>query len=235
MFMSERKVIALLPMKGHSERVADKNIKLLGDEPLFYWVLRTLASLPMIKHIVINTDSEVIASYARRQFDVLIHERPSEICGDFVSMNRIIENDISRLPNEMVFLQTHATNPFLKPSTIAKAIESFFETEDKFDSVFSVTKYQSRFYDALGNPLNHDPAALIRTQDLPPIYEENSCFYLFSKNSFAASNARIGKTPKMFEVDPMESLDIDTQEDWRLAEAVAEMSESRHKIDASPL
>ncbi len=215
---AKKNIIALLPMKGHSERVADKNIKPLGDKPLFYWILDSLAQVPMIKRVVINTDSETIASHARLRLDVTIHERPLEICGDFVSMNHIIENDISRLPNEEYFLQTHATNPFLKPNTLTAAISSFFENEGKYDSIFSVTKHQSRFYDAECNPLNHDPSALIRTQDLPPIFEENSCFYLFSRSSFSSANARIGKKPKMFEVDPIEALDIDTPEDWRMAE-----------------
>jgi CMP-N-acetylneuraminic acid synthetase len=87
--------------------------------------------------------------------------------------------------------------------------------------VFTVNKFQARFYRADGSAVNHDPNNLVRTQDLEPWFEENSNLYIFSAESFAATNARIGKRPLMLEIDKTESVDIDDQQSWDLAEAVA--------------
>ena len=69
--------------------------------------------------------------------------------------------------------------------------------------------------------MNHDPNNLIPTQNLEPWFEENSNLYLFTKNSFESTKARIGVKPMMLETNIMESIDIDTPEDWNLAQAVA--------------
>jgi CMP-N-acetylneuraminic acid synthetase len=84
-----------------------------------------------------------------------------------------------------------------------------------------VNKFQTRFYRADGSAVNHDPNNLIRTQDLEPWFEENSNLYLFNRASFAATKARIGKKPMMFETPRIESADIDDQEGWDIAENLA--------------
>ncbi len=214
-------VVALLPMKGHSERVPGKNIRPFAGRPLFLHILRTLEQSPLISHIVINTDSEEIAHMARSASPkVIIHERPVELHGDFVSMNKIIDNDLQRL-DASFFLQTHSTNPLLKTETIDKAITLFFEQQGKYDSVFSVTRLQTRLYWPDGSPVNHNPNELLRTQDLPPVYEENSNFYIFSRDSFYRSGKRrIGRHPYMFEVPRLEALDIDEPADFIIAETI---------------
>ncbi len=212
--------VALVPMKAHSERVKEKNCRLFCGRPLFHHILAALENTPAVKTTVVNTDSPRIADEARHLFPkVVIHERPPELCGDFVSMNRIIEYDLGRIHGDL-FLQTHATNPLITPATLAAAMAAFGE-EGGHDSLFSVTAYQSRFYGRDGTPVNHDPAQLLRTQDLPPLYEENSCLYLFSRASFEARKARIGRRPRLWPTPRLESIDIDDEETWRLAEAVA--------------
>ena len=206
-------------MKGHSERVPGKNLRPLGGKPLFFWIVEALERVEAVERIIINTDSDEIAEQAREHFGVVIHRRPAAICGDFVSMNRIIEHDMAQAPQAEHFLQTHATNPLLSSATIAAAVQRYFEDLPTYDSLFSVTRHQARFYDADERPLNHDPTTLLRTQDLPPLFEENSNLYLFSRASFTATGARIGRRPRLFETDPRESVDIDVEADWRLAEA----------------
>lgn len=224
--MSKKKehIIALLPMKGNSERVPGKNLKDFNGTPLFYHVLKSLSDSKYIKHIIINTDSKQIADLAKSYSSkVIIHTRPQEICGDFVSMNDIINFDINQR-TEHFFLQTHSTNPLLKTQTIDKAIEDFFNNTKTHDSIFSVTKLQTRLYWEDGKPINHNPNELLRTQDLPPVFEENSNFFIFSKESFKkAGNKRIGLRPKMFEVNKIEALDIDEPEDFMIAEAIHQL------------
>src|SRR5690606_13255621 len=154
---------------------------------------------------------------------VRILERPAELRGDFVSTNRLFAYDLTQLEAERThFLQTHTTNPLLTAETIREAIRRFEEAEARggADSLFTVTAYYARFYDRAGRPLNHNPAELLRTQDLEPMLEENSNLYLFTRASFAATNARIGRKPLLFEMDRLEATDIDDAATWRLAEAL---------------
>ena len=214
------KIKALLPMKGNSERVKNKNMRDFDGSPLYHAVMKSLLASKYIEQVVINTDSETISKNAKDIFGdrVMIINRPIEIQGDFVSMNNIIAYDLSQLDGEY-FLQTHSTNPLLKTETINRAIEKFFENLEQYDSLFAVTKVQTRFYDKDANPVNHNPEELLRTQDLEPLYEENSNFYIFSKESFKnAGNKRIGIKPQIFEVNKLEAVDIDEPEDFKLAE-----------------
>ncbi len=215
------KVNFLLPMKGHSERVPNKNLKTFVNKPLYHFILEEILKSKYFENVYINTDSENIITDVNKFFPgVNIIDRPENIVGDSVSMNKIIEYDLSLINGE-IFLQTHSTNPLLTVDTIDKGIEAFFNYRKKYDSIFSVTKWQSRFYWEDGKPINHNPEELLCTQDLPPMFEENSNFYIFTKESFkAAGNKRIGLNPLMFEIDPMQAVDIDTEFNFLLAEQI---------------
>jgi CMP-N-acetylneuraminic acid synthetase len=215
------KLTALLPMKENSDRLPNKNIKLFAGKPLYHCIIKCLMKSEHIEKIVINTDSNHIAKDAQRHFEsIQIISRPEEIQGDFVSMNEIIAYDLDRIDGEH-FLQTHSTNPLLRLTTIDKAVEVYFNNLNKFDSVFSVTRMHTRLYSADGKPVNHNPQQLLRTQDLPPVFEENSNFYIFSKTSFFnAGKNRIGLKPQLFEINKLEAIDINDQEDFELAEVL---------------
>ena len=215
-----KKIIALLPMKATSERVPNKNMKDFNGCPLYHAVMKTLLTSKYIDKVAINTDSKIIAEDAIEHFGerVIIINRPKEIQGGDVSMNIIIDYDLQKLDGKH-FLQTHSTNPLVTVETLDKAIEKYFDNLDKYDSLFAVTKVQTRFYDKDAQPINHNPEELLRTQDLEPLYEENSNFYIFSKDSFYKANKkRIGLKPQIFEVNKLEAIDIDEPEDFILAE-----------------
>lgn len=217
-------IIALLPMKGHSERVPNKNMRSFNGRPLYHCVADILEASQHVSSFVINTDSKIIADDAIKHYTkVLIVDRPAELQGDFVPMNDIIKYDLSMFDAEH-FLQTHSTNPLLTVDTLDRAIETYFTGIGSYDSLFSVTRLQTRLYWESGLPVNHNPKELLRTQDLPPIYEENSNFYIFSKSSFtAAGNKRIGMNPNLFEMNKLEAVDIDEEEDFCLAELLFRM------------
>jgi CMP-N-acetylneuraminic acid synthetase len=219
------RIVALLPMKANSERVKGKNFRDFGGKPLFKWMLDTLLSVAEIDLIVINTDARhILAEYGLIDNErILIRDRNEEICGDLISMNLIIKDDIKNIDSD-IYLMTHTTNPFLSRHSVQAAIEKFQTTVKAggADSLFTVNKVQDRFYDVDVQPINHDPANLIRTQDLDPWYQENSNLYLFSKDSFYKTDARIGANPTMLVTAPYESTDIDTPDDWELGEVMVE-------------
>jgi len=218
------KIVALLPMKANSERVKGKNFRLFAGKPLYAWILDTLLSVPEIDLVVINTDAREILNEAGlvNSDRVLVRDRRPEICGDLVSMNLVLADDVANIEAD-TYCMTHTTNPLLTVETIRRGIALHRRglAEGASDSVFAVQKVQTRFYRANGSAVNHDPDNLIRTQDLEPWYEENSNLYIFSRDSFAATRARIGLKPAMLEMPKNEAVDIDDVESWAMAEALA--------------
>ncbi|MBX3746971.1 MAG: acylneuraminate cytidylyltransferase family protein [Verrucomicrobiae bacterium] len=211
-------------MKAHSARVKSKNFRNFAGRPLFRWILDTLLSLPEIDRVIINTDArQILAEHGLTDTDrILIRDRKPEICGDFVSMNKVLADDVENVEAD-AYLMTHTTNPLLGAGTIRGAIEAYWKAvgHGTHDSLFTVNKFQTRFYRADGSAVNHDPDNLIRTQDLEPWFEENSNLYLFGRTSFAATQARIGRKPVLFETPPLESADIDDATGWMHAEVLA--------------
>lgn len=217
------KIIALLPMKANSERVIGKNFKDFGGKPLYRWMLDKLLQIDEIDEVVINTDAHSILKEAGLPKDrkLKIRNRRKEICGDFVSMNKVIKDDVENTDGD-IYLMTHTTNPFLSIRSIKSGLLRFKKAlkKNEADSLFTVNILQDRLYCENGKPINHDPNNLIRTQDLIPWFKENSNMYIFTKNAFFNTNARIGKKPLMLVTEEYESTDVDTQEDWDFAEVV---------------
>jgi len=210
------KITALVPMKGHSERVPRKNIRPLVGKPAFHWIMETLSQSKYITEILVNTDDDTIAESAAKFEKVRVLKRPDFLLGDMVSIQPLIGYDIEQTDAEY-FLQTHSTNPLLTVEAIDNAIEAFF-AQTEHDALFSVTETKQRFYWPDGSGVNHDPKKLIRTQDLEPIYHENSCFYIFSKETNHKIQNRLGSNPMMFAIDRLEAADIDDMEDFYWAE-----------------
>ena len=207
---------AIVPIKEHSERVPRKNFRDFNGKPLYHWILETLEATDVVDDVVVNTDADQVIDSASEQFDVTISERPPDLCGDFVSMNDIIASEVTRRDAD-VYVQTHCTNPLLEPDTISEAVRTFVD-HDESDSLFTVTRHQKMLYDEDLNPINHDPDNLIRTQDLPPVYEENSNLYVFTERTIKTVGRRVGDDPEIHEMDEIESIDIDTPIDFEMAE-----------------
>jgi CMP-N-acetylneuraminic acid synthetase len=234
MTKSKHKAVALLPMKANSERVRGKNFREFCGKPLFRWMLDTLLAVEEIDRVVINTDARhILADNGLTESErVIIRDRKPEICGDFVSMNLIIADDVANVDAD-AYLMTHTTNPLVSEQTVRRALAAFHEAQaaNRADSLFTVDKVQQRFYRADASAVNHDPDNLIRTQDLEPWFQENSNLYIFTKESFAKTNARIGKQPMLFEGPRFESIDIDTPVDWDFAVLAAEFVQRQSKLE----
>lgn len=211
-------ITALIPMRHHSQRVPGKNYRLLEGKPLYQHILTTLQQCPEITRIAVDTDSEEIISGLHRAFpDVVVIPRPARLLADNVPMNEILMYDVSQVPADL-YLQTHSTNPLLSAATISRAVQTLLKEMPERDSLFSVTRLQTRLYDAQGKAINHNPKILLQTQDLPPVFEENSCIYLFTAESLRFNRTRIGAAPILFETDPEESWDIDEEIDFKMVE-----------------
>ncbi len=212
------KLAALVPMRHHSQRVPGKNYRLLAGKPLFHHIIETLLAVPEIETVMVDTDSEPVMDGVRRLFPtVKLIQRPEHLRADDVPMNEILLHDTAQVDADF-YLQTHSTNPLLKAETISRGVKTFFDEYPKYDSLFSVTRWQTRLYFQDGRAINHNPLELIQTQDLPPVYEENSCLYLFTRENLAKKKHRIGDKPFMFEIDKSEAWDIDEELDFEITD-----------------
>jgi len=215
-----------IPIKGHSERVPRKNFREFCGNPLYIHTLKKYDGLDV--ELWVDTDNDEIAQEinnrkAKGEFkNIFVKKRKNDLCGDSVPVNSLINDFIfTNVEDYNTWItQIHVTHPFLTASTVLKAIDSVLSYGDKYDSVASVNKLQTRLWreEKYGFcPVNHNPMKLEKTQDLPVFYEENSCFYIFNTYHFMNRNCgrRVGIAPMFVETNFPENLDIDTEEDMK--------------------
>lgn len=212
------RIVAIVPMRHASERVPGKNYRPFAGKPLYHHIVRALLAVPEIGLVVIDTDSPVIMEDAAKHFpQVRLLERPPHLRAGEIPMNDVLLHTIGQVAADF-YLQTHSTNPLLSVASIRRGVQVFLEQYPVYDSLFTVTRLQTRLWDALGRAINHNPNILLRTQDLPPIYEENSCLYLFTKEILERKHNRIGDRPYLLEIPREEAQDIDEEIDFQIAE-----------------
>lgn len=241
---SDTKIVAILPMRHDSQRVIGKNYRLLGKKPLYTYILDTLLQVPEISEVIIDTNSPIILSSVKLQYgdmmegdednrkaddsgkkNIVLMERPENMCAPNVSMNRILLSVMDRLPKRLkevknlIILQTHATNPFVDVATISAGIRMYLSKMSVIDSLMTVTPFRKRLWIDTCTGANHNPAELLQTQDLKPWYEENSCFYIFSRKSLVEHENRLGGVTEFFEIPALQAFDIDTNDEFTIAEA----------------
>jgi CMP-N-acetylneuraminic acid synthetase len=159
--MTEIKTIAaLVPMRHTSERVPGKNYRPLAGRPLYAHILDTLLTVPEIDKVVVDTDSPVILEGLQKNYPSVIRiERPEHLRAGSIPMNEILMHDTGLVPADL-YLQTHSTNPLMRPATFSRAIQALRGVYPAQDSLFGVSRIQARLWDGLTRPINHNPAIL---------------------------------------------------------------------------
>lgn len=210
------KIVAMVPIKLNSERVREKNLRQFYDgKPLIQFILESLVASRKIDEVYVYCSNEKIRDYLIPGVRFL--KRP-----EFLDLNTANCNDIIREFMKNVdadyYCVSHATGPFTKTVSIDKCIDNVVDSID-YDSAFTVEKVQTFMWEK-GEPLNFDVNHFPRTQDLEPIYKETSGAFVFPKWVFEKFNRRVGIKPCLVEVEPIESLDIDTEYDMMVAQAI---------------
>ena len=201
-------MFAILPLRKNSKRLKNKNIKKINGKPLYQFILKQLINSKLIKKIIITTDYKFKDNHRK----LIFIKRPKNLRGN-CSMNLVIKDVLNKLDGDE-FIQLHATSPLLKKKTIEKAIRHY--KKNKYDSLFSVTRIQKRFWSHKNKPINYKVSNSPTTQTLRLLYEENSGFYIFSRKTFLKRNNRIGLKPKLFEINKQEAFDIDDNDDFEI-------------------
>lgn len=206
------KTTAIMPIKLNNERCPGKNIRLLGGKPLLHHELNTLKESHLCNSInVFCSSSEIIAFLPE---GVNFVKRPEYLDLPTSNFTQIFAEFMAGHDAD-IYVYAHATAPYITLDSMKACITAVQSGE--FDSAFCAIKLQDYLWQN-GKPLNFDPANLPRTQDLIPIYQETSGIYVFTREVFAKHHRRIGINPYIREVTFREAVDIDTPEDFALAE-----------------
>jgi len=213
-----KKVTAIVLIKAENELI-NGNLRLFNNKPLYKTLLDKLENIYAIDEIIIDTDLHEIETELNKLYNkIKFIKRHEKLSKNDTDVNEIIKYDLAQTNNNEIFIQTHINKPLLKKETIAKALKKFIENETVYDSLFSVNTHHSRFYNHNNDPINHELNNLVRTKNLKPVFEENSCFYIFTKESFQNNQNRIGVKPYLFEISHIESLELNDDLSYKLAE-----------------
>ena len=206
------KTTAIIPIKMNNERLPGKNTKLLGNKPLIDFIQESLLNSKGIDERYVFCSNPEIEEYLLEGVNFL--QREKELDLPTSNFTQIFNSFMSRIESD-IYVYAHATAPFVTVETIDDCIRAV--KSGKYDSAFCASKIQDYLWQD-GRPLNFDATDLPRSQDLQPIYRETSGVYVFTREVFEKYHRRIGVTPYVKEVSFRESIDINNQEDFQLAE-----------------
>jgi len=212
------RVVAFVPSKGTSNRVKNKNIRLLGDKPLFLHILDTLLSCYTIDEVYLDTESQEVFDLAKgRDHKELI--RPVELASNRTDGNQLLLYEASQVTEADIYVQALPTAPFLSVDTIDKAVFALIKSRE-YDSVFAATRNKLYLWDESGKPINYDPQNIPNSFELPDTIIEAMSLYAIRREALLQKKTRIGERPYILPVPLIESIDINTEEDFKLVEII---------------
>lgn len=209
------KTVAIVPMKLNNRRLPQKNTKpFTNGKPLCYYILSSLLKVEGIDEVYVYCSNPDIRDFIPEGVKYL--KRSESLDQDTTKMNEVLKCFAADVPAD-IYVMTHTTAPFVKAESIKKGLDAVVSGE--YDSSFAVKKLQDFLWKD-GVPFNYELDNIPRTQDLPPLYEETSGFYIYEKTVMTELGRRIGNKPYIVEVGEIESVDIDEAEDFMIADAI---------------
>lgn len=209
------KIVAIVPMKLNNRRLPQKNTKrFTNGKPLCSYILSTLLEIDKIDEVYVYCSNPKIKEFIPNKVKFL--QRSESLDKDTTSMTEVLTCFTKEVPAD-IYVMTHTTAPFISKESIQKGLESV--VSGKYDSSFAAKKLQD-FLWMEGKPFNYTLDNIPRTQDLQPIYEETSGFYIYTHDVMTELHRRIGENPFIVEIGEIESIDIDEAEDFIIADAV---------------
>ena len=188
----------------------------LAGRPLCDYLFHTIKQIDIISEKYVYCSDEKIKDYMPGELTFL--KRDPCLDGFQVKGLEIIERFVNDVEAD-VYVLSHVTQPFTRAVSIEEALNKVLH--EGYDSAFSCTCIQDYCW-YQGKPLNYDMKDIVTTQNLEPVYMETGAFFIFRREVFTELHQRIGRNPYMQVLTPMEAVDIDTAEDFRFAEVVAE-------------
>lgn len=213
--MKKMKVLSVIPARGGSKGIPNKNIRLLGNHPLVYYAIHNALSSKFITDILVSTDSIEVAIIARKM-GVGVKMRNPKLAQDDVTLDAVIYDAAADCDVDYV-VTMQPTSPTLSVETLDNAIA--YCTENGLDTVISAINAPHLAWKSENGRKIPAYEKRLNRQYLPCYYVETGAF-LISKKSIITENTRIGRLIDVFEIPEKESIDIDTFLDLKSAEYV---------------
>lgn len=212
--------IAFIPIKSRSTRVPGKNFRNLNGVPLYEHIITNAIMSKAFDKIYVDTDSKEIKEFAAHRNCDVIH-RPQYMTKDNVNGNDLLVYDSNVVEEGKYLFQLFATAPFLKPDTIKNCVNFLKDNlniyKNLYDSVFTATEESGWFW-FMDTPVNYNPSVLPRSQDAKHLIKESTGLYGITRDSLNKNKCRIGSRPYPYLINSLEAIDLDTEEDFKLAE-----------------
>lgn len=209
-----------IPIKANSERVPGKNFRILNGKKLYQYICEHVKAADIFDEVYIDTNSDEIAEYAKKMNYKVIDRKP-ELARDTANGNDLLVYHQELYPNYDYYFQAFATAPYLQPETIRMCVERLIMSGEH-DSCFTATENHG-FYWLLGNPINYRPGILPRSQDMVAVNEETTGLYGIKREALKKYHCRIGRKPYIQIVDKFQAVDINTEEDLKIAEVIGQV------------
>lgn len=214
------KTACFIPIKSNSERVPGKNFRVLNGKKLYEYICEHVKEANVFDEVFIDTNSEEIAGYAQKMGYQVI-QRKEELARNTANGNDLLVHHYNLHPEFDYYFQLFATAPYLMPQSIRNCVNALLQSET-YDSCFTATENHG-FYWLNGNPINYRPGILPRSQDMQAMVEETTGLYGISRDSLDRYRCRIGRNPLIYRVSKFEAVDINTEEDLKIAEYIGKM------------
>ncbi|MBM3095511.1 acylneuraminate cytidylyltransferase family protein [Ensifer sp. T173] len=216
--MSQTQITALIPLRGGSKSIPDKNIKTLADRPLCAWVLKAACDCDAIGSVYVSTDSDKIRQVVEGLgLPVTVIDRPQQLAQDHSSTEDVMMHFASVVPFETL-VTIQATSPLLEGRDLDKALKLF--EAGSYDSMLSAVRLKRFFWNDDFTPVNYDPLHRPRRQVFDGILMENGAFYVTTRRMLETSKCRLGGKTAVYEMGEHTAVEIDEPEDWVLVERV---------------
>lgn len=222
------KVVAFLPAKGSSERIENKNVKILDGKPLFLRQLEKLSALSFIDEVYLDTESDEIIDLAS-SVNCKILRRLPELASNKTDGHKLFYNEVAQVQAD-IYIQILATSPFIKGETIKKGIEILKNSAD-YDSVVLVRNEKLYTWNAAEGKTNYDLDNIPNSFTLPDTVIETMGLYIVRADAAHLYKKRIGKKPFLLEAEAVEAVDVNYPDDFELANYIAAgIRENERKI-----
>ena len=213
------KVVALIPLRGGSKGIPQKNIKLLGGKPLCYWSIKAAVDSGIFDEIVVSTeDNEIKNTVLQFQFPkVSILDRPRNLAEDKTSTEAVIAHFSEHIDYDILFT-IQATSPLTTPDDFRKAFLQF--NQDAADSLVTGVITKRFFWNKTGIALNYNPAHRPRRQDFDGSIMENGAFYITTRKLWKKTQVRLGGKISIYAMSDENEIELDDLSDWEKLETI---------------
>ena len=225
--------IAIIPARGGSSRIKNKNLKKIGTDTLIRKSIKTCIDSRIFDQIIVTSDSKKIINESKDL--TLVHKRSEINSKGTSSSESAVKEVIDDLPdlfeNQVLIYLVQCTSPFLNPESLAESYKLIMSKSSKYNCLLSgyffnkfIWENEKKSHSWL--PINYDPQKRPRSQDKFPLFVENGAFYAFGSSNFKLTNCRIHGEVGVYAMEELRSIDIDEKDDLDYAIFLSEYLKS---------